>query len=94
MSKQEQRKVLQDLQGESGTVSADQLTQYIDRIERLEGEKADLGANVRDIYSEAKSGGYDPKVMRQIIRLRKMDQHEVDEEEALVHLYKQALGMR
>nr|CRH05204.1 Conserved protein of unknown function [Candidatus Magnetococcus massalia] len=70
------------------------LQQLIERIERLEEEKAGIAEAVRDIYQEAKSLGFEPKVMRQIIKLRKMDQHEVDEMDALLHLYKQALGMQ
>lgn len=76
-----------------GGVTGEQLQQYIDRIERLEEEKSELGQDIRDIYLEAKSHGFDPKIMRQIVRLRKMDQNELDEEEAMIHLYKQALGM-
>jgi uncharacterized protein (UPF0335 family) len=75
-------------------IAAEQLKQYIDRIERMEEEKRDLTTTITSIYNEAKSNGFDAKVIRQIIRLRKMDQNEVDEEEALLHLYKQALGMR
>lgn len=74
-------------------IAADQLRQFIERIERLEEEKSEIASSVRDIYAEAKNTGFDPKVMRQIVRLRKMDQHQVDEEEALLELYKQAMGM-
>lgn len=79
---------------EDGVVLAgEQLRQFIERIERLEEEKSGLAADVRDLYNQAKSTGFDPKVMRQIIRIRKLEQHQVDEEENLLHLYKQALGM-
>lgn len=81
------------MEEENVNVAAEQLRQFIERIERLEEEKGELAANIRDVYAEAKNGGFDPKVMRQIIRLRKMERHQVDEEEALLHLYKQALGM-
>ena len=74
-------------------VAAEQLGRFVDRIERLEEEKAAIATNVREVYAEAKSQGFDPKIMRKIIRLRAMDPHEVDEEEAMIHLYKQALGM-
>ena len=77
----------------AGGVIADQLIQYTQRIERLEEEKADIAAAIREVYAEAKSGGYEPKVMRQLIKLRKMDPHEVDEQESLLDLYKNALGM-
>lgn len=75
------------------TIVADQLRQFIEKIERLEEEKSGLAADVRDLYNQAKSTGFDPKVMRQIIRIRKMERHQVDEEENLLHLYKQALGI-
>lgn len=81
-------------ESEIGSESAEQLQRFIERIERIEEEKAGLSADVKDIYTDAKGSGFDPKVMRQIIRMRKMDQRDIDEEEALLHLYKQALGMR
>ena len=74
-------------------LAGEHLAQFVDRIERLEEEKQDLMADIRDVYNEAKGTGFDPKVMRQIVRLRKMDQNDVDEQETLLHLYKQALGM-
>ncbi|MEO5364058.1 MAG: DUF2312 domain-containing protein [Magnetococcus sp. DMHC-8] len=80
-------------QVEIAGVAGDVLGQFVDRIERLEEEKAELGQDIRDIYLEAKGNGFDPKVMRQIVSLRKKDRREVDEEEALLQLYKQALGM-
>ncbi|WP_049757825.1 DUF2312 domain-containing protein [Magnetococcus marinus] len=75
-------------------IEAGHFQQLIERIERLEEEKKGIAEAVRDIYQEAKSLGYDPKVMRQVIKIRKMDSHELDEQEALLHLYLQALGMR
>lgn len=78
---------------ESGEIASDQLLRFIDRIERLEEEKAEVASQVRDVYAEAKSQGFDPKIMRQIIKLRSRDPNEIDEEEAILHLYKQALGM-
>jgi uncharacterized protein (UPF0335 family) len=74
-------------------IAAEQLGRFVDRIEKLEEEKSAVATNVREVYAEAKSQGYDPKIMRKIVRLRTMDPHEVDEEEAMIHLYKQALGM-
>ena len=74
-------------------IAGDVLSQFIDRIERLEEERAELSQDVRDIYLEAKGNGFDPKIMRQIIALRKKDRREVEEEESLLELYKQALGM-
>lgn len=74
-------------------IAAEQLSRLVDRIERLEEEKTGIGTNVKEVYAEAKSQGFDPKIIRKIIRLRSMDPHEVDEEEGMVYLYKQALGM-
>ncbi|MEO5376397.1 MAG: DUF2312 domain-containing protein [Magnetococcus sp. DMHC-6] len=74
-------------------LAQDHLRQIVDRIERLEEEKEGLTAHMRAVYAEAKSAGFDPKVIRKVIRIRKMDPREVDEEETLLHLYKQALGM-
>lgn len=65
----------------------------IERIERLEEEKKEIQEHIKDVYGEAKSRGYDPKIMRQIIRLRKMSVTERDEEEALLDIYKASLGM-
>ena len=76
-----------------GNVSGDILKQYIERIERLENEKNDITANIRDIYAEAKSGGFDIKVMKQVIKVRKMDQNERTEQEELFEIYKKAIGM-
>jgi uncharacterized protein (UPF0335 family) len=74
-------------------IAAEQLGRFVDRVERLEEEKSAIGTNIKEVYAEAKSQGFDPKIMRKIVRLRTMDPHEVDEEEAMIHLYKQALGM-
>ncbi|MBF0141707.1 MAG: DUF2312 domain-containing protein [Magnetococcales bacterium] len=78
---------------DSGEIAGEQLLRFIDRIERLEEEKAEVATQVREVYAEAKSQGFDPKIMRQIVRLRKRDPNEIEEEEAILHLYKQALGM-
>lgn len=74
-------------------IATDQLQQFVSQIERLEEEKVELAAHLREIYLHAKSAGFDVKALRQIIRIRKMDQHELDEQETLVTLYRQALGM-
>ncbi len=74
-------------------IAADRLRSFIERIERLEEEKAALSGDIRDIYAEAKGEGFDPKVLRQIVRLRKMDRSDYQEQEALLELYKAALGM-
>lgn len=74
-------------------VSNDQLRLFIERIERLEEEKKGVADDVRDVYSEAKSQGYDAKIMRQIVRLRKMSNDDRAEMEALLDTYKSALGL-
>ena len=78
---------------EVGGIAAERLRQLIERIERLEDEKAALAADVREIYAEAKAVGFDAKVMRQVIKLRKMDTADQQEMEALIDTYKHALGM-
>ncbi|MBN8844836.1 MAG: DUF2312 domain-containing protein [Sphingomonadales bacterium] len=75
------------------SVSDEQLRLFIERIERLEEEKKGIGDDVNDVYSEAKSQGYDPKIMRQIVRLRKMPVHDRKEMEAILDVYKSALGI-
>lgn len=74
-------------------VSTDILKQYIEKIERLEQEKIEVATHIRDTYADAKSNGYEPKVMRQVIKERKMDRNELDEQENLLAMYKRALGM-
>ncbi len=77
----------------AGGIAQEQLRSLIERIERLEEEKAALAADIREIYAEAKGNGFDPKVMRQVVRLRKMDSAERQEQEAILDLYIHALGM-
>ena len=77
----------------SGGVSSDQLRSYIERIERLGEEKAALAADIREVFAEAKGNGFDVKIMRQAIRLRKLDKDDRDEQEAILDLYMRALGM-
>lgn len=77
----------------TGGVAADQLRAFIERIERLEEEKKALSDDISDIYSEAKGNGFDVKVMRQIVRMRKQDSNERQEMEAILDLYLHALGM-
>ena len=71
----------------------DRLRLLIERIERLEEEKKGIADDIRDVYSEAKSVGYDAKIMRQIVRLRKMDANDRSEQEMILDTYKAALGM-
>ncbi|MEJ7934594.1 DUF2312 domain-containing protein [Sphingobium sp. AN558] len=76
-----------------GNVAADQLRLLIERIERLEEEKKGIGDDIKDVYLEAKATGYDPKIIRQIVRLRKMPPHDRQEMEAILQTYLAALGM-
>jgi uncharacterized protein (UPF0335 family) len=75
------------------TVSDEQLRLFVERIERLLEEKKGIQDDVRDVYLEAKSQGYDPKIMRQIVKLRKMPVHDRKEMEAVLDVYKSALGI-
>jgi uncharacterized protein (UPF0335 family) len=77
----------------SDVVAADELRLLIERVERLEEEKKGIADDIRDVYSEGKSRGYDAKIMRQIVRLRKMETHDRQEMEAILELYKTALGL-
>ena len=76
-----------------GGVAADRLRSLIERIERLEEERKALGSDIKDIYAEAKSAGFDVKVVRQLITIRKKEPAEVEEAETLLDLYRRALGM-
>lgn len=76
-----------------GGNSAGALKAFIERVERLEGEKTDLTTDIRDIYAEAKGNGFDPKIMRIMVRRRKMAKAERDEQDALIDTYSAALGM-
>lgn len=76
-----------------GGIAADRLRSIVERIERLEEERKALGNDIKDIYAEAKSAGFDIKVLRQIISLRKKEPAEVEEQETLLDLYRRALGM-
>ena len=76
-----------------GTVAADQLRLFIERIERLEEEKKGIADDIKDVYGEAKANGYDTKTMRAIVRLRKMEAHARQEADALLETYRQALGI-
>ena len=79
---------------DTGGVAGERLKSFIERIERLEDEKAALTEDIREVYSEAKGSGFDGKIMRQIIRLRKMDTSDRQEQEAILDTYMSALGMR
>jgi uncharacterized protein (UPF0335 family) len=76
-----------------GTVAADQLRLFIERIERLEEEKKGIADDIRDVYAEAKSNGYDTKTMRKIVALRRLESHVRQEADALLETYRNALGL-
>jgi uncharacterized protein (UPF0335 family) len=82
-----------DVTETSQTVAAGQLRAFIERIERLEEEKKTIADDIKEVYAEAKGTGFDTKAVRTIIRLRKKDQAERQEEEAIIDLYMAALGM-
>ncbi|KPL52233.1 MULTISPECIES: DUF2312 domain-containing protein [Hyphomicrobiales] len=73
--------------------AADQLKSFVERIERLEEEKQTIQDDIKDVYAEAKGTGFDIKILRQVIRIRKQDKSEREEQEAVLDLYLQALGM-
>jgi uncharacterized protein (UPF0335 family) len=79
--------------GDVGGIAADQLRSVVERIERLEEEKKALAEDIKDVYAEAKGNGFDTKIIRRIIALRKRDRAELDEEETILDLYLRALGM-
>jgi uncharacterized protein (UPF0335 family) len=76
-----------------GGIAGDRLKSLIERIERLEEEKRALAEDIKEVYAEARGTGFDPKIMRQLIRLRRMDKDDLDEQESLLDVYKRALGM-
>ncbi|WP_370931880.1 DUF2312 domain-containing protein [Bartonella sp. DGB1] len=81
------------LEDKQDTIAASQLRAFIERIERLEEEKKTIAEDIKEVYLELKSTGFDTKAVRTIIRLRKQEEHERREAEALLQLYKEALGM-
>ena len=82
-----------DASSESYRVTAGELRQFIERFERFEAEKKDLAEQQKEVMAEAKARGYDTKVMRKIVALRKRDKDDIAEEEAVLDMYKAALGM-
>ena len=78
---------------EIGGIAAESLRSYIERIERLEEEKAAIAADIREVYAKAKGDGFEPKVMRQVCRIRRMDTADREEQELLLETYKRALGL-
>jgi uncharacterized protein (UPF0335 family) len=82
-----------DVTDTSYRVTADELRQFVERYERLEMEKKDLADQQKEVMAEAKGRGYDTKVLRKLVALRKRDPQDISEEEAVLDLYKEALGM-
>jgi uncharacterized protein (UPF0335 family) len=78
---------------ETGGIAADRLRSLVERIERLEEERKALANDIKDIYAEAKSAGFDVKVLRQLIRLRRQEPADIEEQESLLDVYRRALGM-
>ena len=78
---------------ESYSVTADELRQFIERIERLDAEKKDLAEQQKEVMAEAKGRGYDTKVIRKVVAMRKLDPNDIAEAEAVLEMYKDALGM-
>jgi uncharacterized protein (UPF0335 family) len=76
-----------------GGIAGERLRSFIERIERLEEEKRTLGEDIKEVFAEAKGNGFDTKIMRQIIKIRRMDKDDLDEQETLLDIYKRALGM-
>src|SRR5579862_4024057 len=76
-----------------GGIAGDRLKSFIERIERLSEEKKALSNDIAEVFAEARGAGFDVKIMRQVIRLRRMDKDDLDEQDALLDVYKRALGM-
>jgi uncharacterized protein (UPF0335 family) len=78
---------------DTGGIAADRLKSFIERVERLEEEKAAIAGDVKEIYAEAKSSGFEVKIMRQLVRLRKMEPAVRKEQDELLDIYKRAIGL-
>jgi len=76
-----------------GGIAGEQLRSFIERIERLEEERKTLAEDIKEVFTEAKGSGFDTKIMREIIKIRRMDEDDFDEQETLLDIYKRALGM-
>lgn len=86
-------KLISEEEIKSSGVAVDRLRSLVERIERLEEERKALSSDITDIYAESKSAGFDPKVLRQLIRIRKLEASEVEEQETMLDMYRRALGM-
>jgi uncharacterized protein (UPF0335 family) len=80
-------------EAEAGGIAADRLRSIVERIERLDQERKGIAENIKDIFTEAKSAGFDVKVVRRLLSIRKKEPAEVEEQETLLDLYRRALGM-
>src|ERR1700675_287223 len=76
-----------------GGIAGDRLKRFIERVERLEEERRAIGADIKEVYAEAKGTGFDTKIMRLLVKERRMDKDDLDEQEALIDVYRRALGM-
>ena len=76
-----------------GGIAGERLRSFIERIERLEEEKRTLAEDIKEVFAEAKGNGFDTKIIREIIKIRRMDEDDLDEQETLLDIYKRALGM-
>ena len=76
-----------------GGIEGANLRQYIEKVEKLEEEKKDVADSIKDVFGEAKANGFDPKIMRVVIKIRKMTAEALEEEESILDIYKHALGM-
>jgi uncharacterized protein (UPF0335 family) len=85
--------VVDKTEAKTGGIAEDRLRSLVERIERLEEERKALSSDIKDIYAEAKSAGFDVKVLRQLIRIRKQEPNDVEEQETLLDVYRRALGM-
>jgi uncharacterized protein (UPF0335 family) len=85
--------VLETTEAKTGGIAAERLRSIVERIERLEEERKALGGDIRDIFAEAKSAGFDVKVLRQLIRVRRQEPAVIEEQETLLDVYRRALGM-
>jgi len=83
---------MSDENNKMGGIAAEALRQFIERIERLDEEKSAITADIKDVYAQAKSQGFETKAVRQIVRLRKKDRQEREEEQAILDLYLAAIG--
>ena len=77
----------------SEVIAADQLKQYVNRIERLESDKAEIADDIKQVFDEAKANGFDTKVMKQVMKLKKLDKDSLAEQEAILDLYRAALDI-